>query len=53
MPWVECHRERPRSGWTAAAPADLTRIAARNGGVFDYDAVMSHIDGYTRGATGR
>ena len=32
--------------------ADLTRIAARNGGVFDYAAVMSQIDGYTRTETG-
>ena len=32
--------------------ADLTRIAARNGGVFDYAAVMSQIDGYTRTESG-
>lgn len=36
---------------TDAAP-DLTRIAARNGGVFDYAAVMSQIDGYTRNDAG-
>ena len=27
-------------------PADLTRIAARNGGIFPRDEVMSRIDGY-------
>ncbi len=43
----------PAAAGLATAPADLTRIAARNGGVFDYDAVMSHIDGYTRGADGQ
>jgi mono/diheme cytochrome c family protein len=31
---------------------DLTRIAARNGGVFDYAAVMSQIDGYSRNDAG-
>lgn len=31
-------------------PPDLTRIAARNSGVFDRDAVMSTIDGLNRGA---
>lgn len=30
------------------APADLTRIAARNGGVFPRVQVLSAIDGYTR-----
>jgi mono/diheme cytochrome c family protein len=34
------------------AAADLTRIAVRNGGVFDYASVMSQIDGYTRNAAG-
>ena len=29
-------------------PPDLTRIAARNGGDFDFASVMSRIDGYTR-----
>ena len=29
-------------------PSDLTTIAARNGGVFDRDAVMSQIDGMHR-----
>jgi len=32
----------------ARRPADLTTIAARNGGVFPRVAVMSTIDGYTR-----
>jgi mono/diheme cytochrome c family protein len=36
---------------TGEAP-DLTRIAARNGGVFDHAAVMSQIDGYTRSDAG-
>ena len=31
------------------SPPDLTRLAARNGGVFDRDAVMSTIDGLSRG----
>jgi len=44
-----CHGEDARGG---GAAEDLTRIAARNGGVFDYAAVMSQIDGYTRGAKG-
>lgn len=48
-----CHGEDGRgTGWAASGlarqPADLTRIAARNGGVFDYAAVMSRIDGFTR-----
>ena len=31
-------------------PADLTTIAARNGGTFPRDRVMSVIDGYQRGS---
>lgn len=31
-------------------PPDLTRLAARNGGVFPRDYVMSTIDGYSRGS---
>jgi mono/diheme cytochrome c family protein len=31
-------------------PADLTTIAARNGGVFPRDLVMSNIDGFHRNA---
>lgn len=38
----------PDAGALAAAPPDLTRIAARNGGVFPRTRVMSVIDGYTR-----
>ena len=30
-------------------PPDLTRLSARNGGTFPLVAVMSQIDGYTRG----
>ena len=33
----------------SATPPDLTTLAARNGGVFPRDAVMSAIDGYARG----
>ena len=35
-------------GTGGAGAADLTRIAARDGGRFDHARVMSHIDGYTR-----
>ena len=35
------------------APADLTLIAHRNGGVFPMAEVMSTIDGYTRRLEGR
>ena len=34
----------------AVAPPDLTRIAARNGGIFPTNQVMSAIDGLDRGA---
>jgi mono/diheme cytochrome c family protein len=55
---VSCHGTDGTGNGPAAAglprpPANLTLIAARNGGVFDYDAVMSHIDGYTRGTDGQ
>ena len=48
-----CHGDSGKgNGPTAATlskhPADLTRIAARNGGVFSLAKVMSTIDGYTR-----
>lgn len=36
----------PAAARLAVAPADLTMIAARNGGEFDFAAVMSVIDGY-------
>jgi mono/diheme cytochrome c family protein len=38
----------PSAAGLAKKPADLTRIAARNGGVFPLARVMSTIDGYTR-----
>lgn len=48
-----CHGTEARGDGPAAAdldvsPPDLTRIAARNGGVFPGAQVMSTIDGYTR-----
>jgi mono/diheme cytochrome c family protein len=50
---ASCHGARGRGDGPLAAglarrPADLTRIAARNGGVFPTIRVMSTIDGYTR-----
>jgi mono/diheme cytochrome c family protein len=39
---VSCHA-------VGGAGPDLTRIAARNGGVFDRAAVLSQIDGFSRG----
>lgn len=50
---ASCHGERGKGDGPAAeglgkAPADLTRIAARNGGTFERVKVMSTIDGYTR-----
>jgi len=49
-----CHGSDARGGGPAAAglnvpPPDLTRLSARNGGDFPLVAVMSQIDGYTRG----
>jgi hypothetical protein len=46
-----CHGADARGGGPAAAglapaPPDLTRIAARGGGTFPEEAVMSTIDGY-------
>lgn len=47
-----CHGEDGRGGALASdlprPVPDLTMIAARNGGVFDRNAVMSTIDGYYR-----
>lgn len=40
-----CHGAEATGGGGAA---DLTRIAARNGGRYDHARVMSRIDGYTR-----
>lgn len=39
----------PAARGLAVAPPDLTMIAARNGGVFPTDRVMSTIDGLDRG----
>lgn len=52
---ASCHGDDGRGGGPAArglavAPPDLTTIAARNGGVFPTDQVMSTIDGLDRGA---
>ncbi|MDB6176148.1 cytochrome c [Paracoccus sp. Z330] len=53
---ADCHgRDGKGDGALAASldprPADLTQIAARNGGSFPESRVMSHIDGYTTGTT--
>ncbi|HQU67136.1 MAG TPA: c-type cytochrome [Albidovulum sp.] len=50
---VTCHGRDGTGGGPAAEglakrPADLTRIAERNGGTFPMVRVMSVIDGYTR-----
>ena len=39
----------PAASGLAIAPPDLTQIAARNGGTFPRDRVMSTIDGLNRG----
>lgn len=49
-----CHGDGGKGDGPTAAdlpkpPADLTKIAARNGGTFPMVAVMSKIDGYTKG----
>lgn len=54
---VSCHGESGEGDGPAAAgldraPADLTRISARNGGVYPLARVMSTIDGYTRARHG-
>lgn len=48
-----CHGDDAKGGGVLAEgltrqPPDLTHIAARNGGVFDINAVMSQIDGMHR-----
>jgi mono/diheme cytochrome c family protein len=46
-----CHGPDGRGGGPAAggvAMPDLTTLAARNGGVFDRNAVMSMVDGFFR-----
>lgn len=50
---VSCHGaegrgDGPRAAALDRAPADLTGISARNGGVFPMASVLSTIDGYTR-----
>ena len=50
-----CHGEDGTGNGPLAAgldprPSDLTTIAARNGGTFPRDRVMSTIDGFARGA---
>lgn len=45
-----CHGTEAMGGGGAA---DLTRIAARAGGRFDFARVMSRIDGYTRQDAGQ
>lgn len=48
-----CHGADARGGGAVANGApDLTRIAARAGGSFDYARVMSRIDGYAQGGHG-
>ena len=52
---ASCHGADARGTGPAAAglspaPADLSRIAQRNGGAFPRDRVMSVIDGYRRGS---
>jgi mono/diheme cytochrome c family protein len=54
---VVCHGAGGRGDGPAAAgldrqPADLTRIARRNGGTFPMARVMSVIDGYSRSQHG-
>ncbi|MCC7322014.1 MAG: c-type cytochrome [Rubellimicrobium sp.] len=54
---ASCHGADARGAGPAAAglpvaPPDLTGIAARNGGTFPRDRVMSTIDGYSRGQHG-
>ncbi|MDF0600330.1 cytochrome c [Psychromarinibacter sp. C21-152] len=49
-----CHGPAGRGNGPAAAslevpPADLTAIAARNGGVFPKTEIMAKIDGYAKG----
>lgn len=51
---ADCHGPSGRGDGPLAAgldpaPADVTRIAALNGGVFPGNRVMSHIYGYTMG----
>ncbi|SFE65666.1 c-type cytochrome [Roseivivax sediminis] len=50
---VVCHGSDATGGGELASslnrsPADLTRVAARNGGSFPAARVLSHVDGYTK-----
>ncbi|MGB3314387.1 MAG: cytochrome c [Albidovulum sp.] len=45
---LEGRGDGPAAAGLGKAPADLTGLAARNGGVFPRVHVMSVIDGYTR-----
>jgi hypothetical protein len=38
----------PAASGLATRPADLTQLAARNGGTFPMLSVMARVDGYTR-----
>lgn len=54
---VSCHGtagkgDGPLAAGLSRAPADLTTITARHGGTFPLAAVMSQIDGYSRGLHG-
>lgn len=51
---VDCHGpagkgDGPLAEGLEPHPADITKVAARNGGVFPRRQVMSHIDGFTMG----
>lgn len=51
---TDCHGPAGKGDGTLAEglsrkPADVTTIAAKNGGVFPKARVMSHIDGFTMG----
>ena len=46
---VDAKGDGPMARGLTTAPPDLTMIAARNGGVFPTDQVMSTIDGLDRG----
>ena len=47
---ADARGDGPAAAGLAVAPPDLTQIAARNGGTFPRDRVMSTIDGLNRGA---
>ncbi len=43
---AQARGDGPLAGDLDVAPSDLTRVAARNGGVFSYAQVMARIHGY-------